>query len=119
MADFLAVIVLAVSVLMIFAWYRVICKMGFPGWYIVLFLIPIAGPFFFLYLAFAEWPIEKTLSDAQIQVRMFERANQSSADAPAEAPSFAGRVINGPAAHDAPEPMPQEHQPRTGDTAGR
>lgn len=72
MADFLAVFVLAVSVLMIFAWYRVIVKMGFPAWYFVLFLIPFVGPFLFLYLAFAEWPIERKLSNLKFEVRRHE-----------------------------------------------
>ena len=72
MADFLAVFVLAVSVLMIFAWYHVIIKMGFPNWYFVLFLIPFVGPFMFLYLAFAEWPIERDLSELRFEIRRRE-----------------------------------------------
>lgn len=78
MADFLAVFALAISVLMVFAWYRVLSKMGFPSWYFVLFLIPFVGPFMFLYLAFAEWPIERELSDYKLQARMQERRAQHS-----------------------------------------
>lgn len=72
MADFLAVFVLAVSVLMIFAWYRVLNKMGFPNWYFILFLIPFVGPFMFLYLAFVEWPIERDMASLRFELRMRE-----------------------------------------------
>jgi hypothetical protein len=72
MTDFLAIFILAVSVLMIFAWYRVIVKMGFPAWYFVFFLIPFLGPFLFLYLAFAEWPIERNISELRFEVRRWE-----------------------------------------------
>lgn len=82
MADFLAVIVLAVSVLMIFAMYRVISKMGFPGWYIALLLVPVVGQFFFLYLAFAEWPIEKDMAGYRFQIKMAERLAHSNPETP-------------------------------------
>ena len=72
MADLIAVFVLAVWVLMIFAWYRVLNKMGFPSWYFVLFLIPLIGPFMFLYLSFSEWPIERDLASARFELRMQE-----------------------------------------------
>ncbi|MCK4858418.1 MAG: hypothetical protein KAT58_10645 [candidate division Zixibacteria bacterium] len=82
MADFVAVIGLTVIVLMIFAWYRVIGKMGFPSWYLVLLLIPLVGPCLFLYFAFAEWPIERELAQYKLEARMSQNRAQTEENLP-------------------------------------
>jgi hypothetical protein len=99
MADLLAIAVLAVSVLMVFASYRVICKMGFPGWYIVLVILPFTAPFFFLYLAFVEWPIERELTESRKQALRAERQAQMQK----ETPPLPGQP------EETPSPDPEEH----------
>ncbi len=110
MADFLAVIVLAVAVLMIIASYRVIVKMGFPGWYVAVLLIPVAGQFFFLYLAFAEWPIEREMTQLRYHARMVEknaRANQEVPPLPGQMVAPQGFGVDGPPQH--PEQAPPQN----------
>ena len=77
------------SVLMIFAWYRFLGKMGFPTWFMVFFLIPFVGPFLFLYMAFTEWPLEKELADVKFRLKMEERRNQESKGATTKFPEIA------------------------------
>ena len=51
-------------VLIVFQFYvfaRIIGKMGFSPWLVLLNLIPIAGLVLIIYFAFVEWPIEKEL----------------------------------------------------------
>jgi len=50
--------------LIIFQFYvlaRIIGKMGFSPWLVLLNLIPIAGIVMMIYFAFVQWPIEKEL----------------------------------------------------------
>ena len=47
----------------IFCWCRIWSKAGFSGAWALLMIIPIVGLGAFLYLVFADWPIEKKTID--------------------------------------------------------
>ena len=49
----------------IVAFWRISAKAGFPGWYPFAVVIPMVNLLFILFLAFAEWPIERTRSMSQ------------------------------------------------------
>lgn len=52
---------LAMTVLMIVAYWKIFAKAGFSGALALLLLVPIANFIIILYLAFAEWPIHREL----------------------------------------------------------
>jgi len=82
MSDFLAVVILAVSILMVSAGYKILRKMGYPDWYFILFLIPGLGQFMYIYLACTDWPIERDLASLRFEDRM--RKTRQTDDHPAE-----------------------------------
>ena len=47
------------------AFWRICAKAGFPGWYGVGVVIPMVNILLVLFLAFAEWPLERNLSGSR------------------------------------------------------
>ncbi len=56
---------LIVGILAVVAFWRICEKAGFPGWYGVAVVIPMVNVLFVLFLAFAEWPLERKLSESR------------------------------------------------------
>ncbi len=56
------VMCLIVGTVAVVAFWRICAKAGFPGWYGVGVVIPMVNILLVLYLAFAEWPLERKLS---------------------------------------------------------
>jgi len=48
-----------IGVVLIWPYWRIFAKAGFPGWYALSALVPLVNLIVFLYLAFAEWPVCK------------------------------------------------------------
>ncbi len=59
------VMCLIVGIVAVIAFWRICAKAGFPGWYGVGAVIPLVNILLVLYLAFAEWPLERKLSGSQ------------------------------------------------------
>lgn len=53
---------LAVMVFSFYVGAKIIYKMGYNPWLVLLQLIPLAGLIMVLYFAFAEWPVHKELN---------------------------------------------------------
>ena len=56
---------LIVGIVAVVAFWRICEKAGFPGWYGVAVVIPMVNVLFVLFLAFAEWPLERKLSESR------------------------------------------------------
>ena len=50
---------LAVGLVLVAAFWRICAKAGFPGWYGVAAVIPMVSVLLVLFVAFAEWPLER------------------------------------------------------------
>jgi hypothetical protein len=59
MWDFLFVTIIALVV--IFPFWMIFSKAGFPGWLALTMLVPVLNVAMLFYLAFAEWPIHRTV----------------------------------------------------------
>lgn len=53
------IIMLVVAVVFLIAWYKIFKKAGYPGWYVILMIIPVVNLIIFLVFAFGQWPILK------------------------------------------------------------
>jgi hypothetical protein len=58
---------LALVVVSIVAWVRILSKAGYSGWWILIAIVPIVNLVMFLVFAFSTWPIEQQLSAARAQ----------------------------------------------------
>ena len=54
----LAVMVIS-FVVFILAWYKIFKKAGYPGWYVILMILPFVNLVIFLIFAFGQWPVLK------------------------------------------------------------
>ena len=59
------VMCLIVGIVAVVAFWRICAKVGFPGWYGVGVVIPMVNIVLVLFLAFAEWPLERKLSGSR------------------------------------------------------
>ncbi len=59
------VMCLIVGIIAVVAFWRIFAKAGFPGWYGVGVVIPMVNILLVLFLAFAEWPLERKLSGSR------------------------------------------------------
>lgn len=50
-------------IILLFPYYKIFIKAGYPGYYCLAMLIPILNIVALFYLALAEWPIERELKD--------------------------------------------------------
>ncbi len=64
-SPMIIVMCLIVGILAVVAFWRICAKAGFPGWYGVAVVIPMVNVLFVLFLAFAEWPLERELSGSR------------------------------------------------------
>jgi hypothetical protein len=53
------VVYLAILVVMIVAYVKIITKAGYSGWWILIALVPLVNVVFFLIFAFSTWPVQK------------------------------------------------------------
>ena len=53
----LLVIYVAVAVVAITAWIKIISKAGYSGWWVLIAFVPIANVVMFLVFAFSDWPV--------------------------------------------------------------
>jgi hypothetical protein len=87
---------LAVAVLVVVAFWRILHKAGYPGALALLLLVPVVNVVLVLFLAFADWPVHKSL----LQWKALAQAG------PAPAPETYVAVPSAPAeaAPEAPAP---------------
>ena len=64
-SPMIIVMCLIVGILAVVAFWRICAKAGVPGWYGVAVVIPMVNVLFVLFLAFAEWPLERELSGSR------------------------------------------------------
>ncbi len=64
-APMMIVMCLTIGVVAVVAFWRICGKAGFPGWYDVAVVIPMVNMVPVLFLAFAEWPLERKLSGSR------------------------------------------------------
>jgi len=57
MAIFMFVLGLAITVFSIYITYKIVKKMGYSGWMVL--LVMFFQPIMMIYFAFAKWPVEK------------------------------------------------------------
>jgi uncharacterized membrane protein YhaH (DUF805 family) len=60
---FVALFGLAIFVLSVIVWWRIVSRTGHSGWLSLLMFVPIANIVLMLILAFGEWPIYRELED--------------------------------------------------------
>jgi len=53
------IVMLVVAVVFLIAWYKIFKKAGYPGWYVILMIIPAINLIIFLIFAFGQWPVLK------------------------------------------------------------
>lgn len=53
------IVMLVVAVVFLIAWYKIFKKAGYPGWYVILMIIPAVNLVIFLIFAFGQWPALK------------------------------------------------------------
>jgi heme/copper-type cytochrome/quinol oxidase subunit 2 len=51
------IVVLVICVFMIFCYWRIFSKAGYPGALSLLMLVPLANLILFIWFAFADWPV--------------------------------------------------------------
>ena len=69
---------------------KIIIKAGYSGWWFLVFLLPLAGFIMFVVFAFAKWPVQQRLEQAER--RLWSGApNVACNVAPGRAPSLAQR----------------------------
>lgn len=51
---------LVVAVIIVIPAWRICQRTGYPGWLGVLMLVPVVNLLFFYFLAFADWPSDKS-----------------------------------------------------------
>ncbi len=61
----LIVICPIVGIVAVVAFWWICARRGFPGWYGVAVAIPMVNVLLVLFLAFAEWPLERKLSGSR------------------------------------------------------
>jgi len=61
MMAFAILTALAITILMIVAWWKICTKAGFSGWLALLMLVPIANIVLPLIVAFMDWPVHQQL----------------------------------------------------------
>ena len=66
---------LAVVVLFIVGWVKILSKAGYPGWWVLVGIVPLVNLIMFLVFAFSEWPIVR-------EVRELRAGQGSAAQAP-------------------------------------
>ena len=64
---FVLVMVAAVTIFMVFLWWRIFSKAGYSGALGLLMLIPLGNLVMLCILAFSKWPVLKSLAPAQGQ----------------------------------------------------
>lgn len=56
----LVVVYVAIAVVAVVAWVKIITKAGYSGWWVLIGLVPIANIVMFLVFAFSDWPALRT-----------------------------------------------------------
>lgn len=64
-SPMMIVMCLILGIVAVVAFWRICAKAGFPGWYGVAVAIPMVNLLLVLFLAFAEWPLERKLSGSR------------------------------------------------------
>ncbi len=58
-SPIMIVMCLIVGIVAVVAFWRICAKAGFPGWYGIAVVVPMVNVLLVLFLAFAEWPLER------------------------------------------------------------
>ena len=53
----LILVYVAIAVVSIVAWVKILNKAGYSGWWVLIGLVPIANIVMFLVFAFSDWPV--------------------------------------------------------------
>jgi len=61
------IIVLAIWVLMIVAWWKIASKAGYSGAWALIMFVPVINFIFFLIFAFSKWPVQQELEQRRMQ----------------------------------------------------
>ncbi|MGO9456999.1 MAG: DUF805 domain-containing protein [Acidimicrobiales bacterium] len=65
---FLLLIYLAIAVLFIIAYVKILSKAGYSGWWVLIGLVPLVGAVMFLVFAFSKWPVQRELEALRAQM---------------------------------------------------
>jgi hypothetical protein len=63
----LVLIYLAILVLFIIAYVKILTKAGYSGWWVLIGLVPLVGVVMFLVFAFSQWPVRRELEMLRAQ----------------------------------------------------
>ena len=62
------VVAVAVWLIVLIAYIRIIQKAGYSGWWILIGLVPVVNVVMFLVFAYARWPVQRELDELRARV---------------------------------------------------
>lgn len=83
---------LAVTVLFFVAGWKIVTKAGYPGWWVLITLVPVVGTVMFFVFAFSDWPVLQRPRDLEADEG---QATAALAGEPSQPPSHAHRAAPG------------------------
>lgn len=102
-AGLLIVVYLAILVLFVVGYVKIISKAGYSGWWVLIALVPLVNMVMFLVFAFSEWPVHRELARLQATRGYVGGYGTTPWGARAPAPSSTGFGTGVGAAPTAPE----------------
>jgi hypothetical protein len=67
---------LAVALVFIIAYIKIITKAGYSAWWVLILLVPIANVVMLLIFAYKEWPIQRELAELRGWANQIQRGGQ-------------------------------------------
>ena len=81
---------LAVTVIFIIAYIKIITKAGYSAWWVLILLVPIANIVMLLVFAYKEWPIQREVAELRGWADQIQRGQQGQ---PAAGPQGSGQQL--------------------------
>lgn len=70
------IVALAVWVIFLIGYLKIISKAGYSGWWVLIMFVPIVNVIMFLVFAYKEWPIQRELAELRGWANQIQRGQQ-------------------------------------------
>jgi hypothetical protein len=104
---------LAIIVIGILAYVKIISRAGYSGWWVLILLVPIVNIIMVLVFAFKEWPIQRELRELRGWANQIQRGSgggQPAYGQPSSSPQGYGQPASGPQGYGQPGSAPRSSQ---------